>query len=187
MKRFYAYLTSAVLALTLLTSCDRDAMDAMTLDGVWSGTINTYYADRWGMESADYQTTFAFLREGTYSGIGYEEDYGYDGYYFARMTWEIRNGNIYMYYPDENFTYVIYGYTLSNNHFNGYIGDDTSRRISFSLRYIGGFDRGYYDGHYYSSWRTRSTADTTASDDVYVKGGTYATGSFARILKEREQ
>ena len=186
MRRIYTCLMMAVLSLAVLTSCDRDAMDARTLDGVWRGYISTYYEDRWGISGSDYQTTFAFLQKNTYSGIGYEEDSGYNGYFFAPFEWDIRNGNIYLYYPDEDFTYVIYAYSLSGDYFRGEIEDYTNRRVSFSLTYVGSFSRNYYDSHRYSTWRGAAVGDD-AGGEVYTKGRTFATGVFAKAIRQREQ
>ena len=79
MKKIYTYLTVALLAMTtttLLTSCDdQDAMEARTLDGSWTGYIETYFQDRWGMTGNSYRTTMYFHQRDRYGGTGYEVDY----------------------------------------------------------------------------------------------------------------
>ena len=44
----------AIMAMTIFTSCERlneaeDRHEARTLDGNWTGFIDTYYYDRWGL------------------------------------------------------------------------------------------------------------------------------------------
>ena len=48
MKKIYTYMMMVLMALPMLTltSCDRDAADANTLNGQWEGFISTYYVDR---------------------------------------------------------------------------------------------------------------------------------------------
>ena len=77
MKQLYTYIALAMIALTTLTGCERDSMDrreARVLEGTWTGQIETYYYDRWGLTGDSYRTTMYFCRETPYGGWGYEVD-----------------------------------------------------------------------------------------------------------------
>ena len=82
--------------MTLFTSCDiefwedmEDRSEARTLDGTWTGYIDTYYYDRWGLTGDSYRTTMYFERTSAYSGWGYEVDYDlnsrYSDYYYCEF------------------------------------------------------------------------------------------------------
>ena len=50
MKKFFTYTAMIILTMTLFTSCDiefwedmEDRSEARTLDGTWTGYIDTYY------------------------------------------------------------------------------------------------------------------------------------------------
>ena len=53
MKKLFTYLTMALVTVTMFTSCDelwRDSEDreeAYTLEGTWTGYIDTYIYDRY--------------------------------------------------------------------------------------------------------------------------------------------
>ena len=90
MKKIFNYITVAIIALTtatVFTSCDEDEMEAWTLDGTWTGYVETYYRDRWGWEGSQYRTAMYFDKRNTYGGTGYEVDYNvnsrYDDYYYS--------------------------------------------------------------------------------------------------------
>ena len=81
MKKFFTFLTmmTAVAATTLFTSCDarfwedmEDRQEARTLEGTWSGYIDTYFYDRFGVSGDSYRTSMFFERENSYGGWGYE-------------------------------------------------------------------------------------------------------------------
>jgi hypothetical protein len=68
MKKIYTYMMMVLMALPMLTltSCDRDAQDryeARTLEGTWTGYIDTYYFDRWGKRGETFRTSISFGRE----------------------------------------------------------------------------------------------------------------------------
>ena len=112
MKKLYTYFAMAMIAMTTLTSCDaieffedmEDRSEAYTLDGNWTGFIDTYYYDRWGLTGDNYRTTMHFERENAYGGWGYEVDYDlnsrYSDYYYCEFTWEVYNGTIRISYAD---------------------------------------------------------------------------------------
>ena len=94
MKKLFTYLTMtmAFAAMPFFTSCDarfwedvEDRAEARTLEGTWSGYIDTYFYDRFGISGDTYRTSMYFERENSYGGWGYEVDYNtysrYDDYY----------------------------------------------------------------------------------------------------------
>ena len=110
MKKLFTYLTMALVTVTMFTSCDelwRDSEDreeAYTLEGTWTGYIDTYIYDRYGLSGDSYRTTMYFERENSYGGWGYEVDYDmysrYDDYYYCEFTWEVYGGEIRIRYAD---------------------------------------------------------------------------------------
>ena len=111
MKKIFTYLALFMTAMTTLNSCDRisdieDRHEARTIDGTWTGYIDTYYVDRWGLTGNSYRTTMYFERENAYGGWGYEVDYDinsrYDDYYYCKFTWEVCNGTIRLRYADSD-------------------------------------------------------------------------------------
>ena len=98
MKKLFTYLTvmMALAAMPLFTSCDvrfwediEDREEARTLEGTWSGYIDTYFYDRFGVSGDSYRTSMYFERENSYGGWGYEVDYNvnsrYDDYYYCEF------------------------------------------------------------------------------------------------------
>ncbi len=157
MKKFFTYTTTIIcsfLMMATFTSCDRagywdyenstDRHEAYTLDGTWTGYIETYFRDRWGVTGNTYRTTMEFFRDNAYGGTGREIDYNtYDNYvyYYCDFTWDVYNGVIRIRYADSPGNIVrIYDYALSANYFDGYMDDGTSRGIRFRLNYDGNFN-----------------------------------------------
>ena len=166
MKQLYIYMAIAITALMMLTSCEplmdwEDRHEARPLDGTWTGYVDTYYYDRWGLTGDSYRTTMFFERENSYGGWGYEVDYDlnsrYDDYYYCEFTWRIYNGVIRISYADSWNDVYISDYRLSDSYFEGYMDDGTSTDITFKLRYDYSFDWGYWN----SRAITRSTNDST--------------------------
>ena len=118
MKKFFTYTAMIILTMTLFTSCDiefwedmEDRSEARTLDGTWTGYIDTYYYDRWGLTGDSYRTTMYFERTSAYSGWGYEVDYDlnsrYSDYYYCEFEWDIYKGSIRIRYADSwNDVYI---------------------------------------------------------------------------------
>ncbi|MBO6188090.1 MAG: hypothetical protein J6O23_06240 [Prevotella sp.] len=168
MKKIYNYITLVLMVMTsvtLFTGCDdrywndnRDRDEAYTLEGTWTGYIDTYLYDRFGIRGDSYRTTMYFERENSYGGWGYELDYNlysiYDDYYYCEFRWDVVNGNIRISYADSWNTVYIYDYTLTDYHFRGYMDDGTTRDIYFDLAYDSRFDWGYW-----TRGVTRGTAD----------------------------
>lgn len=192
MKKIYTYMMMVLMALPMLTltSCDRDAADAHTLNGQWEGFISTYYVDRWGLTGEDYRTCIQFVQRDNYGGTGFEVDYDVrdplGSYYYSPIDWEVRNGVIRIRYIYDNDYVEISRYSLTPDRFYGYMYDGTRRDIEFSLYYVGYVDWGSYrEGRY---WRRSAVAEgdsvNVADDDIIVNGESVARGAFARAIKE---
>lgn len=183
MKKLYIYLMTALVAMTFAGCEDRDADEARTLDGSWTGYIDTYYQDRWGLTGNSYRTTMFFYQRDRYGGTGYEVDYDlrtpYHDYYYCEFRWDVYNGEIRIQYDDSWHDVYIYDYELYRDYFAGYMDDGTNRDIRFELYYDGGFDwNGYRYNSYYAPTRG-SEADSTQT--VSAEGRHYhASGVFAR-------
>ena len=163
MKKIYTYLMMAMMAMTmpLFSGCNEDEMEAWTLDGTWTGYIESYYHDRWGISGETYRTTMFFDKRNTYGGRGYEVDYNtrsrYDDYYYCEFEWTVINGEIRIRYADSWDDVYIYDYTLNSRYFRGYMDDGTRRDIYFSLESDNSFDWDDYH-HRYHYAPTRGTA-----------------------------
>ena len=127
MKKLFTYLTvmMALAAMPLFTSCDarfwedvEDRAEARTLEGTWTGYIDTYFYDRFGLSGDTYRTSMYFERENSYGGWGYEVDYNtysrYDDYYYCEFRWEVINGAIRIRYADSWNDVYIYDYVLDD-------------------------------------------------------------------------
>ena len=166
-----------VTILFTLTSCDTDQKIANYLiTGNWKGNLDTYYTNRWGDAFLDgeYYTVWRFEPGGyddwgyVTSGYGTEADYNvYDDREFAYSSfrWEVRNGNIYIYYDDPTWNNVRIDwrdYSISSSRFRGTMYDWEERIYNFDLANVG-----YWDSTY-----------------VGENGSSVATGRFAKALKE---
>ncbi|MCI6159987.1 MAG: hypothetical protein MR681_01450 [Prevotella sp.] len=171
----------AVLSFTF-TSCyyQDDIPDALSGDfygKTWTGTIESYYSDRWGLYGDQYRTTLQFNAEGHSFGTGYEVDYDinnpYGNYYYCKFTWEVRNGIITLRYADTDFMPVyIYEYRLSQDYFEGYLDDGTNREIFFRLRAVNNFDWNPYWGYYYS----KASRSASPGKLKFSSNGVFANG-----------
>ena len=195
MKKIYTYLAMFTIALSMLTSCDRDAwdrQDARTLDGTWTGYVDVYYADRWGWTGSSYRTSICFVREGAYGGWGYEADYelGYANEAYSEFNWSVNNGVIRITYAAPGWNPIrIYDYRLYDDYFEGYMDDNTRQDIRFQLYYDGNYNWGRYRNRYYAP--NRAASNNTDGEIVHMGGenGTnyYATGKFAERLKSLQE
>ena len=193
MKKLIFSALAMMTTLFTLTSCETDHQIANYLiNGNWKGNLATYYTNRWGDEFLDgeYYTVWRF-DPGAYdtygyvtSGYGYEADYSvYNDREFAYSSfrWEVRNGNIYIYYDDPTWNNVRIDwrdYSISSSHFRGTMYDWEDRSYDFNLTNVSwNWDRYRYRA------RTRGEVD---DDSTYVSdnGSSVATGRFAKALKE---
>jgi hypothetical protein len=202
MKKIFTYIAMAMIAMTAFTACEpiedwEDRHEARTLDGNWTGYIDTYYYDRWGLSGKTYETTMRFVSSGmgATSGRGYEVDYDtrspFNDYASCEFSWSIVNGVITLLY-DDSMWYPVYitNYSLYRDYFAGYINDGTRRDIRFKLENVtfGYWDtyRSYYDDYYYDDYyysRTRSADSTNVAADSIAavsKGKSIASGAFAK-------
>ena len=172
MKKLTTLLTMALIALMSLsfTSCDEDSDIAYTLDGTWTGNMQVVYG---GYEST--RTVIRFIQnDGVYSGTGYWIDY-YGGNYWHgnnyvanRITWTVRNGNIYIYLEDEDSEVVIYDYSLSDGAFYGYVDAENGKRARFTMYKDGGSYnwRGY--DYWDDSWDYGYNKHDSSLDGLHV-------------------
>ena len=181
MKLLYTYLTTALMAMVTLTSCEpymdwEDRHEARTLDGTWTGYIDTYYYDRWGLTGDSYRTTMYFERESAYSGWGYEVDYDlnsrYSDYYYCEFEWDIYKGSIRIRYADSWNDVYINDYRLNSTRFEGYMDDGSSKDIIFRLNYDSSFDWGYCNTR--SMTRSASSDSTTTASSKVIASGKFA-------------
>ena len=132
-----------VLTMTTLTSCDKDTMLAIDLDGIWSGTvIGDYYYDRYGLAGDVYDTEICFNQDGEFSrgGTGYQIDRNRMTRQYTRYTfeWKVSNKRIHIFYND-GYEIVIRDYEIYEVNrtlrFRGYFDDayDGTQLASFDL------------------------------------------------------
>ena len=169
MKKIYTLLAMAMITMMTMTSCDadlEDRMEARTLEGTWTGYIDNYYYDRWGLTGTNYRTAFYFERENAYGGWGYEVDYDlnsrYSDYYYCEFRWDIYKGNIRIRYADSWNDVYVRDYSLSSSYFTGYMDDGSSKDIVFKLNYDSRFDWSY--------WTRGITRGTDDSPKVIASG-----------------
>ena len=173
MKKFTTLLTMAFIALMSisLTSCDEDSDIAYTLDGTWRGNMYVQY----GNVDATYSVIRFDQNDGIYSGTGYwidyfDRNYWHGNNYIAnRITWIVRNRNIYITLLDENSDVVIYDYALGDRKFSGYVEADNGNRAYFELSRDSYNWRDDYDWGYskqYSGLENTQIVSRGAKDSV---------------------
>ncbi len=173
MKKFTTLLTMAFIALMSisLTSCDEDSDIAYTLDGTWRGNMYVQY----GNVDATYSVIRFDQNDGIYSGTGYwidyfDRNYWHGNNYIAnRITWTVRNRNIYITLLDENSNVVIYDYALGDRKFSGYVEADNGNRAYFELSRDSYNWRDDYDWGYskqYSGLENTQIVSRGAKDSV---------------------
>lgn len=203
MKRLNSLLMMLLIGITglcTLTSCEDDAQDvAYTLEGSWTGTISTYFQDRWGWSGDDYRVTFTFIRNGDYnynaatSGRGIETGYNVNNkhdYYRNTFSWYVednygsyRKPTIVVTYDDDRWNPVyIYDYRINGSRFSGYMDDGTNRDIQFDLYYDNEYGFKYYDNGYSDGyWSSRTRSSDTDSVKVMDNGTSIRSGIFAEV------
>ncbi len=184
MKKICNFLLLAALSLASalsLGSCDEDTLNAMFLDGQWTGNMGMYYADGYGREwDADY-TDIRFLPAYEFAsyGMGEEVDYFNDPrcpirYQSFSFTWKSIDGVIYLKYrynPELNV--AIHDYYLDSYTFRGRIGNTLfhlKKLYDYDDWYLYddsyGYGYGYWDTPYYGKSRTGgdAPADSVGTD-----------------------
>ncbi len=184
--KMMAMMMVAALAMVITSCGDEDDYIAYDLSGAigksWTGYIQKYYYDRWGLSGDEYRTTIYFDSNGT----GYEVDYNtrsrYSDYYYSKFFWTVRDRTIIIRYDDNDFAPVtISDFTLGSDYFSGYIDDGTNNDIRFRLALDRDFDWDpyysyydpYYDPYYYAKPMTRATGNKE-------KANFHASGEFAK-------
>lgn len=102
-----------------MTSCDEDQWTGMQLEGSWEGKM-------WNSNGSQTITKLMFQSDPfrTTKGEGYWIDiYSHLNYYNDRITWEVKDGFIYIHSWREKFTYTIRDYKIRSDRFIGYISD----------------------------------------------------------------
>lgn len=156
---------AAIMSFTL-TSCEEDEFIALTLEGNWKGNMYVSYQfdNISGYHDASYSEVCFLRNPSTYaSGDGYWIDYyndyaryGWGRNYIANhIKWEVFNGNIKIYFVEDNSRVTIYDYSLTNDYFTGYIDLRNGSRQKFSLRHTSSPNWNTYywgdDNFYYHS------------------------------------
>ena len=135
---------------------DPDYDTAYTLEGTWEGKM--FLSSTWDNYTyAISYTQLCFNRDPYYyaSGTGYWVDYYSDApwdYVANHIEWQVRGGRIEVYLVEDNYTYFIEDYRLSDNIFRGRIYDNDTY-LDFSMRHTSSpnwnsFDYYYYDDFY---------------------------------------
>lgn len=121
MKKFYSFLTIALVAVMSMTftSCDEDHEIAFELDGTWEGVVYDRYNEKFYVDFRFYQDGFST------HGYGYEYDRSRHGDSYARFNWSVNNGNIYLNYNDGTRV-VISNYRLGGGYLDGYLQETRS-------------------------------------------------------------
>ena len=172
----------AMLSFTF-TSCDEDEYIADTLWGTWEGNI--YVGHEWSGRYYDAsRSSIYFDRTNRRSGTGYWVDYYSNapwGEYIANhITWTVANGDIRIYFEEDDYEVIIYDYELSDSYFDGYIYTYDRKRVHFRLnktsspnwnRYHYGWDY-WYDDYYAKGPKMSVLPDKTTNkfNEVYFNG-----------------
>lgn len=172
MKKLYTMMLMALMGLTF-TACE-DEFIADSLEGTWSGTmfVSTYY-DGHDYYATHTEITFDIDPFRFTKGSGYWVDY-YSGapwdYIANHISWRVDNGNIYIYFREDDTSVVISDYQLSDDRFSGYIADGDCD-VYFNLIHTSspnwnnysywGYDD-WCDDYYYSRQTRGNDTDSTA-------------------------
>ncbi|MGI6232004.1 MAG: hypothetical protein ACOYJF_04020 [Prevotella sp.] len=157
------------MAALVLASCESDDYDtADTLNGIWQGSLGTYYADQYGEAYSEWSTEFRFYTNDGYttSGVGVEIDYNpynpYSGYYTYEFKWEVAYGNIYLHFSNGD-ELVIRDYSLSDSYLRGYL--ETYDGVKIAQLSLERSSYWPWDDDYYSyAKETRAAADSTVAN-----------------------
>ena len=141
MKKYLHTMMLAVAALlsVTMTSCEKDELIAMTLDGNWKGNMYVSYQinGRGEYYDASYSEV-CFLRNPSKfaSGDGYWIDYYSNApwdYIANHIRWTVDRGSIWVYFIEDRYEVEIYDYRLTYNYFDGYIYTYDDKEVEFHL------------------------------------------------------
>lgn len=170
-KNFTSWIIAAIALLTIsttFTSCE-DEQIAYDLEGYWEGTMFQEY-NRDGYTYAPNRTEIDFYRDHGRSGHGYWVDYFRDRYgttiekYYIK--WEVIDGNIRIYFPDEDLTFWINNYRLTDRRLSGtFTGRDRTGSFSgdISLYHIDSPNWYSYSSYYYAPTRSSESSDSISN------------------------
>ena len=198
MKTMCKTLTMAaalLLALTTITSCDRDREEAYVLSGEWQGNFGMFYDDGYDIYYASY-SNIRFLPSYDYAtyGTGEEIDYfrwpcpiRYQSFFF---NWEIRHGIIYLSFPyNHGLDVAIRDYRLTYDYFEGYFGDSDDHFHLVKLYDFYGWNsydpHTYYGYDYYPSYYVKGR-DTADAGDTAAPSVSPDTFRFGRSLTQKQ-
>lgn len=148
----------------MLTGCSEDALIANDLKGIWRGEIAQEYFNHRGGRVTEYtEVEYEFYGEGVRGGTGRElAYYGSRRYDVSNFDYEVRDGNIYLYFHRRGYgnDIIIRDYHLSERTFGGifqdyYTKDDIAR---FTMIRVGDY---YYNGAVVYKPAQNSNADKT--------------------------
>ncbi len=152
-------------------ACDDDTLDALDMEGEWTGNMGMYYSDGYYRYDAAY-TVIRFIPDYDFAthGEGEEIDYFYSPcpirYQSFRFFWRVKDHTITMEFPyNAQLNCVIYDYKLTSREFYGVI-DGTP----FSLRKLSDYDDwGLYgdDDYGYGTYFRAPTRAQGAAAEVH--------------------
>ncbi len=162
-----------------------DRQRANVISGEWQGDFGMYYTAIHPIsgKAVTFEAAYSYLLvqndyAGARRGVGKQIDFYRTGpyeYQYYLFYWEVRNGVLYLTYPqDSNLNVAIYDYYLSNSIFTGRVGNSGFRFRLTSLRYNnwGAFSGNYMFGNY-NNWtwgngytQKRSLESASATPDA---------------------
>lgn len=170
--RSYVFAFAMLFTLTTMTSCDEDCMIAYDLEGTWEGNMYQTY-DYNGVTYAPSYTEVTFSRSPYRysSGEGYWVDYfsGYtpwqQKYNANHIYWTVQDGVIRIDLFEDNVTFYISDYRLSNSYFTGTLESSDYSYGQFRLRHVSSPNWNDYtygwDPYYYAPQRGNINDSTT--------------------------
>lgn len=190
MKKIYTWAAALITIIAssfALSSCDTDYFQASTLDGEWRGDFGMYYIDVYGRAWDASYSIIEFYQNG-FSSRGWGKQYDYYAYgpmewEYNEFQWEIRDGIIYLNYPQaRELNTSIYNYSMNSHYFSGYFSnthnyfrlqkysDWSWNGYSNSYYYYNRpnyyYDGYYYGGGYYGGYYSKSRTAVTDSTAV---------------------
>ena len=113
----------------------------------------------------------------------------YRNYIANHIQWEVFNGNIRVYFVEDDAEVVIYNYSLNDSYFTGYIDLYNGGRQKFNLRHVSSPNWGSYywgyDSYYYYDYY--SNENKVGMDKVKAKKTKASeTSAPKRIFRAKE-
>ncbi len=146
---------------------DPDYDTAYTLEGTWEGKM--FLSSTWDNYTYAISYTQLCFNRDPYrfaSGTGYWVDYYSDApwdYVANHIEWQVRYGRIEVYLIEDDYTYFIEDYRLSDDRFRGRIYDGDSY-LDFNMRHTSSPNWSSFDYYYYDDFYDYWYANTTNFD-----------------------